>query len=72
MNQIQETVLGVFAILFSVVVFIIAVPYFAPVAGSASSGIVSTGTTFTNALPFLGLMVIGGIGLMAMEMRRKK
>ena len=74
MNPIAASVLGIFGSLMAVVIVILSLPYLSPYAGAASPGLVSTGTTFTSILPWIGVIVAGGFALLAMEgySRRRK
>jgi len=70
MNPIYLAFMGTFGGLFAVVLVVLSLPYLAPFAGSASSGVVSTGSQLTNILPYIGSIVIGGIALLAIQGRK--
>lgn len=71
MNPVSQQVLIVFGTLFAVVMVILALPYLSPYSGSASTGLVSAGTEYTNVLPFIGLIIVGGAALLAMQGRSR-
>ena len=72
MNPIGYTVLGAFGGLMALVMVVLALPYLAPYAGSASTGVTSTGTLYTNLLPFIGAIIGGGLALLGLDMVRKR
>ena len=67
MNQIAASFIMIFGALFAVVLVVLALPYLAPYAGSASGAVVSTGNEYTNILPWIGVIVVSGGALLAME-----
>jgi LPXTG-motif cell wall-anchored protein len=71
MNQAAQMFITVFGILFAIVLIIIGLPYLSPYSGSASSGLASTGSVFNSELPFIGMILVGGAALLAMEGRRR-
>ena len=72
MNSIQQTGLAVFGVLLTAVIVVLSVPYLAPYSGSASAGLHSTGSVITDMLPWLAVLVVGGLGLLAMEGRKRR
>ena len=72
MNPIQTTMLGVLGGTMGIALAIIVLLLFAPDAGSASAGVVSTTNQFILMMPYLGGILATGFVLSAIAWSRKK
>lgn len=73
-GYVKEPIYIIFGVMMALVIIGLAIVALSNVAlvGGQSAAIVSTGNGLTDALPFLGLILAGGIALMAIERGRRR